>query len=245
MYWKSPASAGFFLVSVLLRLGEGSLGCATRPLTAGFNKEQEDMKKSLALALALAVAPFAASADALSYTYVEGGYAKLHIDDEFTGNPEGDGAFLRGSFEIGSGVYLLGGVSRVSEDFQLDATTRLDVDLTQYEFGVGYHQAMSDRVDFLSELAYVRGDVDVAVTGFGSGDESLKGGRLAVGIRGQMAENFEGTLKANYYDGGDFEDTFSGTLGLQYKFNPTWGIVGEVEVIEDATKYLVGVRASF
>ena len=34
------------------------------------------MKKHLALALALAIAPFAACAGELSYTYIEGGYAR-------------------------------------------------------------------------------------------------------------------------------------------------------------------------
>ena len=40
------------------------------------------MKKRLALAALLAAAPFAVSAQALSYTYVEGGYDQTTIDEE-------------------------------------------------------------------------------------------------------------------------------------------------------------------
>ena len=38
-------------------------------------------------------------------------------------------------------------------------------------------------------------------------------------------------------------DSFVG--GGQVGFNRTWGLVGEVEVIEDTTRYSLGVRASF
>lgn len=207
------------------------------------------MKKQLALALVLAVAPFAASADALSYTYVEGGYNKLHIDDEFLDDPEADGAYLRGSFDLGSGINLIGGISRSSYDETIEGA-RLDVDATQAEFGVGYHQSMSERVDFIAELAWVRTDADVEVDSDEIADEQATGGRGALGVRGQFNDVVEGLLKVNYYDGGDFEDgEFTGVVGAQFKFNPTWGITAEVEHGDlggiDTTRYNIGVRASF
>lgn len=210
------------------------------------------MKKQLALALALALAPFAAAADALSYTFVEGGYAKVHADDADLDNPEADGAFLRGSYDFGSGVNVFGGVSRVSEDFDLGDGFTLDLDVTQYELGLGYHQSMSERVDFIAEAAYLRLDIDAEVPQVpdASASDVANGGRVTIGLRGAMSDALEGWVKANYYDGGDFEGAFSGTVGVQFKFNATWGIVGEIEhgelVLSDQdTKYLVGVRASF
>ena len=76
------------------------------------------------------------------------------------------------------------------------------------------------------------------------------GGRASVGVRGQFNDIVEGLLKANYYDGGDFEGTWSGTVGAQFHINPMWGITAEIEhgdLIDDAatTRYQVGVRASF
>jgi len=76
---------------------------------------------------------------------------------------------------------------------------------------------------------------------------------VSAGFRGQSGDLLEGWIKASYTTGGDFDGTFSGQLGAQVRFNPTWGLVGEVEVGEfdgedfdlDAVKYLVGVRASF
>lgn len=210
------------------------------------------MKKQLALALALAAAPFAASADALSYTYIEGGYNKLHVENADFDNPEADGAFVRGSYDLGSGINVFGGVSRVSEDFDLGAGVHLDLDVTQYELGLGYHQSVSERVDFIAEAAYLRVDIDAEVRQVpdASASDAAKGGRAAIGVRSAMSDALEGWVKANYYDGGDFEGGFTGTIGAQFKFNPTWGVSAEIEhgellLSDKDTKYLVGVRASF
>ncbi|MFC3551881.1 autotransporter outer membrane beta-barrel domain-containing protein [Lysobacter cavernae] len=211
------------------------------------------MKKEFALAALLAMAPLAASAaDGLSYTYVEGGYAKLHIDEGELNNPEGDGAYIRGSFGFGGSYHVFGGYNQVSTDQRYDVfggPLRIDIDLDQSELGLGYHQAMGERVDFLAELSYLRQGTDVTASLPGGpeskGSNSFSGGKIAVGVRGAASDNVEGWLKVGYLDGGDFDGTFTATLGGQVKFNPTWGIVGEVEFIEDETNYRVGVRASF
>lgn len=202
------------------------------------------MKKQLALAVVLATASFTAAAADLSYTYVEAGYAKLHIDEDLLDNPELDGGYVRGSFAVSPQLYVFGGVGRVSNDFNL-LGAGFDVDETQSEIGLGYHQAMGEQVDFIAELAYLRLDTDVEVVGLGSSDEQVGGGRASLGLRGNLSPRVEGWVKAGYLDGGDFEGDFVGTLGGQYKFNPTWGLVAEVEIIDDNTQYLAGVRASF
>lgn len=206
--------------------------------------------KTTVLALALLAAPFAASAAPLSYTYVEGGYNKVHVDEDALGNPEADGAYLRGSYDIARGVYALGSIGRVSDSADLGGGFRLDTDLTESQLGLGYHQAMGDRADFIAELAWVREDIKAEVPGVDSESAMGTGGRVAVGVRGSFSDNVEGLLKVNYYDGNDFDGTWTGTVGAQFKFNPTWGITAEIEhgdLIDDAatTRYQIGVRASF
>jgi hypothetical protein len=206
------------------------------------------MKTSLALAALLAAAPFAASAAPLSYTFVEGGYDKVHVDYAGDGG-EADGAYLKGSYDIGSGVNAIGSIKRVSDSYD-DAGSRYDDRVTQSEIGLGYHQSMSDRVDFIAELAWVRFDLTSKEDGTTWLDAQGTGGRVAAGLRGQIAENLEGDIKANYYDGNDFDGTWTGTVGAQYRFTPTWGVTAEIEhgdLIDDAstTRYMVGVRASF
>lgn len=207
------------------------------------------MKKTLALALALATAPFAATGAELSYTFVEGGYTKVHVDNEFFDNPELDGGYVRGSYDFGNGVNLIGSASRVSDEIPFLPGVDLELDFTQYELGAGYHMAMSDRVDFLAELAWVRVDFDAELDGENDG-ENFNGGRGAIGVRGAFNDVVEGSLKANYYDGGDFDGAFTGVLGAQFRINPQWGITAEIEhgellLSDEDTRYTVGVRASF
>lgn len=212
------------------------------------------MKKMLALALVLAAAPVAAFAGPMSYTYVEGGYNRLHLDGgDFYDDTTADGAYVRGSYDFGtSGVNVFASVGKVSDTYQSNGL-RVDADVRQDELGLGYHQSMSERVDFIAEGAWVRqvADAEASFAGNRASDSMIvHGGRVAVGVRGQFNDIVEGLAKVNYYGGGDFEDdAFTVTAGAQFKINPTWGITAEIEngKIEDVqtTRYMVGVRASF
>jgi len=217
------------------------------------------MKKRFVLAAMLAAAPFVASAagNGLSYTYVEGGYAQAKINENFDdfGDVDASGGYLKGSFEFSPSFYLFGTYAKASDDETIEPidglTVRLEDDFTQAEGGVGYHMAWGENVDFIAEAAYVSLERDVTVTARFQGESDSDsatidqhGGRAALGVRGGN-ERAEGWFKVGYLGGSDFDGNFIGTLGGQYKFNPTWGLVGEVEVIDDITRYTAGVRASF
>jgi len=206
------------------------------------------MKTTLVLAALLAAAPFAALAAPLSYTFVEGGYNKVHVDYAGDGG-EADGAYLKGSYDIGSGINAIASAKRLSDSTR-DAGVRYESSITQSEIGLGYHQSMSDRVDFIAELAWNRLDARIKEDGTTVADGQASGGRGAVGVRGAFNDKFEASIKANYYDGNDFDGTWTATVGAQYTITPTWGVTAEVEhgdLIDDAstTRYMVGVRASF
>ena len=182
------------------------------------------MKRSLiALALA-ALLPLSAQADdKLSYTWVEADY--LNVDGD------ADGFGLRGSLEFGdSNFYGFGGFSAVEID-----NTSIDVD--SYDIGLGYAHGLSENTALLAEISYLNSDF----SGFGD----LDGYRASVGLRGSFSENFEGMIKANYTDSDDFDGDFTATVGAQYKFSQTWGVVGEIEAGDEGETYLVGLRASF
>ena len=181
------------------------------------------MKRSLIALALVAMLPLAAQADdKLSYTYVDLGYVNVDGD--------ADGYGIRGSVEFGdSGFYGLGGWRTV----EIDGT---NIDVDQWELGVGYAHGLSDNLDLLAEAAYTEAEV------FGFDTD---GYRASVGLRGSFSENFEGLIKANYVDGDDVDGDFTGTIGAQYKFGQTWGLVGEVEFADGGEVYLLGLRASF
>lgn len=206
------------------------------------------MKKSLLLAAILASASFSTQAADLSYTWVEGGFAQLNINDDYLGDPEGKGGYIRGSYQLSSQAFLFGGFAQVSEDYSY-AGDRLDVDVDQTELGFGFRMEAGDNVDFTADIALVRLGAEAAVR-FADGDrfsadDDTNAGRVTVGLRGTPSPRTEAWIKGGYLDGSDLEGEFVGTLGGQFKFNPTWGLVVEGEVTGDFTRYFAGVRASF
>ena len=207
------------------------------------------MKKSLLLAAMLASAGFAANANELSYTFVEGGYAQLNVNEDWLDNPKGNGGFVRGSVAIAPQAYVFGGYATVSDTYR-NGSAKLSVSIDQTELGIGYHMAMGDRAAFTADIAYMRLGFTAKIAGIdpdldGKLSDDAKGGKISVGVRGAPSPRTEAWLKAGYMDGSDFEGEFVGTLGGQVKFNTTWGLVGEVEVVEQVTRYFAGVRASF
>lgn len=212
------------------------------------------MRKILLAAAVLAGAPFAASAaERVSYTFVEAGWTQLDTKDDNFNDPKVDGGYIRGSFDIAPQVNVFGGWSYVSKKYRFnvagsDATVKLE--LNQPELGIGYHMAMSDRVDFTADIAWVRQNVDLklSVDGFGSDSDKdhTNAGRATLGVRGKPSVRTEAWAKAGYLDGGsDFKGTWVGNLGGQVNFTRTWGLVAEVQAYRDVTQVSVGVRASF
>lgn len=206
------------------------------------------MRNNLILATLLAASPFAASAADMSYTYVEAGWTQVQINDDFLDDPKGDGGYLRGSFAIAPQVHVFAGYSTVSKSYSL-GTARMKVELAQPEIGIGYHMELSDRVDFTADIALLRLNDEVTISGLpgsnGRYKDHTSAGRATLGVRGKPSARTEAWLKGGVIDGSDIDTSFMGNLGGQVMFAQQWGLVGEIQFFEDATQYMVGVRASF
>jgi hypothetical protein len=179
------------------------------------------------------MSPFAASAAEISYTYVEGGATRSQQDaPPGYSDPRFDGAYLRGSVELGRGFYGFGEYARTElrDDFGLD------LDGEHAQLGVGYAHGLNDRVDLVSEVSYLERD------GLWWGQD---GARASLGLRSQLGSRVEGWAKANYTDQQVSDGDLSATLGAMYKFNPTWGLTGEAELNELEDRISLGIRASF
>lgn len=196
------------------------------------------MKKQLFFAMALALAPFAAEArDSLgSYTYLEGGFSRVTVDNDTFEDLDIDGGYLRSSINLGeTGMYLLGGLAYGTND-----DDGLDIEGREAHLGLGYHYTFADNVDLTVEAAFTRQELD-----FGDIKDTLNNTRVGVGVRGAFTDNLEGWVKANYVDGGAYDGDFVGTLGAHFVINQTWGVVGEYDGGADVSRFNIGVRASF
>ncbi|MEG0184814.1 MAG: hypothetical protein RR704_15330 [Stenotrophomonas sp.] len=207
------------------------------------------MRKILIAAALLAAAPFSASADALSYTYVEGGWTQVQTNDDVFNDPKLDGGYIRGSVALAEQVHVFGGWTQTSKTLRYSDGS-IKFELNQPELGIGYHMPWSDRVDFTADIAWVRQNAEVTVKiddmGNGKGKDHTNLVRGTMGVRGKPSRMTEAWIKAGYMDGGnEFKGTWVGTLGGQINFTRTWGLVGEISGYRDVTQYSAGVRASF
>ncbi|SJZ99351.1 diffusible signal factor-reguated Ax21 faimly protein [Novilysobacter spongiicola] len=198
------------------------------------------MKKSLLALTLLAALPFAASAaDGVSYNYVEAGYAATEVDDNLLDIDRADGWAINGSAAIAPNFHLFGGYSgQKTEDFAVDGQGFEGVEIDEMRLGVGYNHEISPRADLLTRVAYERFEDEF--------DNSFNGYSVEAGVRGALTTNLEGYALAGYADGGsDYDGDFYGRLGAQVKFNPMWGLSGDVKFTDGDTQYFIGPRITF
>lgn len=117
------------------------------------------MRNTLILAALLAAAPFAASAEGLSYSYVEGGWnrTEINVNDD---SDDIDGGYIRGSWKIAEPVYVLAGYQRATKDYNLGGGFEIEGTLEQATVGIGYRQEMTERVEFIADISVLRSKVE-------------------------------------------------------------------------------------
>jgi len=197
------------------------------------------MKRAFfALALAAAL-PMSAQASELSYSFVELDYMTSSSEVLGASVYDTQGYGIRGSFGFAENFYVSGGYS--SSDFDFSTA-----DEDRWNVGFGYHRALYDQADWFVEAGYTKINSFAPVL-----DDNFY--KVSAGIRGSISDRFEGIAKLSFNDGANFggiyypqyDSAFSATVGLQWRINEMWGIVGEVEAYEDDTDFSLGVRASF
>ena len=228
------------------------------------------MRKQLVLAALLVAAPFAApAAETLSYTYLEAGYSHQAQDDlpawggnlsyDVPGDPKTDGFFFGGSFAFSDDWYGFASYRRGTDTVEVQTFNRFmavpptlsqaDVTGSRLNVGVGYRFGLSDSTDLLAELSAYGTKFDVDGQTRGNSFDQGPDPRVSVGVRAAFGP-MEAWAKAHYTDvsmsdGIEGPSDFSATAGLQYKFTPMFGIVGEYEGGDGYSQYTLGMRASF
>lgn len=201
------------------------------------------MKRTIFALVLAAALPMSAQASELSYSFVELDYLNSTngVTDGFSGQGlDTTGYGVRGSFGFAENFYVSAGYSQGD----LDNLSFIDND--KWNVGFGYHRSMYDQADWFVEAGYTKASSNEPVL-----DDSFY--NVSAGIRGSISDHFEGIAKLSYNDGADnngaffpqYDSAFSASVGLQWRINEMWGIVGEIQAYEDATDYTVGVRASF
>lgn len=179
------------------------------------------MKAAIFLALA-SLLPLGTQASDLSYSWVEADYLDAGRNT--------DGFGVRGSLQFGqSGLYGLANYIDLETD-----TVVGEFDAQSLELGLGYAHGLSGNTDLIAEIAHADNDF-------------FNVWRGSIGVRSGFTPKLEGLAKINYREPncGGCDGDATGTLGLQYKFTPAFGLVAEGEFGGGEDAWLLGARASF
>lgn len=159
----------------------------------------------------------------LSYNYMELRY--VDVD-----NNGGDGFRLNGSFDLQNNWLMVGGVTLLDFNGNVDVTTA--------EVGAGYVWSYSKSFDLLSTLRLVRAEVD---TPGGSANDT--GFAFSAGARGFVAPRFEVRGSVNHINL-DNNDTYLEVAG-DYHFTDRVSAGASLEFAGDDDVLTIGARWYF
>lgn len=183
----------------------------------------------MAPALAGLLVPLAAGASNFSYTWVEGSYSSVSID-ESGGDIDGDVWGISGAWQFHDYVFVYGGYEYGDFDFDIETDT--------YQIGAGLAFPMGDSVDLVAGAAYVDTSTDVPF--FGDVDDD--GYSVIAGIRAGLAEAFQIEAGANYVDLSDGGSDTAFSIGGRYYFTESFAVGAGFSTSDDADAWTVSLR---
>ncbi len=186
------------------------------------------MKKIIA-ALTCAAIPMMSSAEEPRYTYLEGGYQAIDLDDL---DVDGDGFGIGGSLGITDRVHLKAAYSDLDLDF--------GIDVSSYELGIGGSLPLSEPVHLVGEVGYTKSELDSSII-----DADDDGYFLSGGFRWMASPQFELNAFINYVDLDDSGDDTSLSVGALYSITDDLAVGAGIDRSDDVTGYSIGLRYYF
>jgi len=177
------------------------------------------------IALGLCTQVFAK--DEFSYSYAELGY----INSE-SGNLDGDGLNLFGSYAFANKAHAFASYSDQDFDF--------GIGVKFFQIGAGLNLALAPNLDFITRLSYV--EVDVDGPGFSTEDDGFA---LGASLRARVAQQIELSAGFNYQDLENGGDDTSLNAGARYYFTDKLAAALDVLQNDDDTTLILGARYEF
>lgn len=186
------------------------------------------MRRVIVLA-ALASMPLAALSEEPRYTYVEGGYQALDLDNV---DADGDGFGIGGSLALTERVFVTAAYSNMDLDF--------GIDVSSYDLSVGGNIPLSDGLHLVGEVGYTWTEFDTSIF-----DVNDDGYFVSGGFRWMATPALELDAGLNYVDLDDSGDDTSLSVGALYSVTDSLALGAGIEWGDDATGYSLGLRYYF
>jgi hypothetical protein len=181
------------------------------------------------------------AADGPRYTYGELGYVNLDFDDVQGVGADGDGWYLGGSVALADMIHFFASYTDGDVDVDDFGFGEINADFSQLVAGLGVNYPLSDTVDLVGRVAYVRAEVEVL--GF---DEDDDGYGLGGGVRAMVLPQLELNAGITYSDlGGEDGDNTAVGVGAVYNFTDMFAVTTGASFSDDEQDLNLGVRLYF
>ena len=183
------------------------------------------------LFILLAVISATAGAQGLSYNYFQGSYGSIDLDDSVI-DTDGTGFGISGSLALNENFHVTGEYQTADMDF--------GIDLNLWEAHLGYNTNVSENLDFIAHIGYLRADIDAS--GLGTDDDGfLIGG----GVRAALNSNMElnGSLDYIDFDAGDSE--MRANAGFLVGLTEDLSVGVRASFWDDVNVYTINLRLNF
>jgi hypothetical protein len=200
-------------------------------------------KYFLGIAAAASLATFSqvAAAGGFNYTFAEAGYRNVDQD-----SGSGDGFRVALSYGATDYIHVVGEYTRLWVD-DIDNASSVDIDIDEFQLGLGGHYSITDKIDLAGTLSYVddeyTGDARPDGLGYKTNiNESEEGYEAKIYGRIQALKKLEMTPHVIHRDVSESETGFG--LGLVYDLTRKFAIRFEgTHYSDDSTNDLfVGMR---
>lgn len=172
-----------------------------------------------------------AQGQGLSYDYVQGSYGSIDLDDSSI-DVDGTGFGISGSVRINENFHITGEYQTADMDF--------GIDLALLEAKLGYNTNISQNLDLIAHIGYLRADIDAS--GLGADDDGfLIGG----GVRAAVSSNTELSGGLDYIDFDDGDGEMRANAGFFIGLTEELSVGLRASFWDDVNIYTINLRLNF
>jgi opacity protein-like surface antigen len=188
------------------------------------------MARSIVL-IFLVVFSASVGAQGLSYDYVQGSYGSIDLDDSAI-DADGTGFGISGSMRLNENFHITGEYQTADMDF--------GVDLSLFEAHLGYNTNISQNLDLIARIGYLRADIDAS--GIGADDDGfLIGG----GVRAAVSSNAELNGGIDYIDFDKGDGEMRANAGFFIGLTEELSVGLRASFWDDVNVYTINLRLDF
>jgi len=177
-------------------------------------------------------------ANEISYDYIEGSYQSI-TDSSLGFDVDVDVFNLGGSFSISDNL----AVTALYGSGEYDEVAGFDIEATEFDLGITYHQEVSSKTDVFGNFSIVNAEIEIS-DGVDTVSDDDTGNIITVGLRHMPSDQVEisgGISRIDIFD--DTANSFG--FGARFFANESISVGAGYNTGDDVDSFTLSIRSNF